>query len=1374
MNQLPSKPRPMPDPDETGQKGRLLRAVNEMAKILLTAYEEGIERSLHEGMELMARCIDVDRIYIWQNKGNGSIQYIQQFEWLSSFKATGRTVQPKTGFSYAGSIPEWEEKFFKDQCVNGPLSSLSQTERERLEPYGIRSILVLPVHLQDHFWGFVSFDDCHRERFFAEDEVNILRSGSLMLASAVNRHETALKMREVDERAKIMLDTTPLCCTLWDSNATIIDCNEQVAKLFGVEDKQAYLERFFEFSPKYQPDGELSTEKAQRLVREAFDSGGIVLEWMHQMLDGTPVPTEIRLVRVKRGDEYIVNGYTRDLREYQKMMWEIEHKSTLLSTVNDVATILLRSETEDFETDLYQCMGMMADAVDVDRVYIWENHVEDEILYGTQLYEWSEGAEPQQGGKYVVNIPYGEASPRWKEMLSKGDCINNIVKDMPPEERGHLTPQGVFSILVVPVFLRDQFWGFVGFDDCHRERLFTKDEESILRSGSLLIANALLRNEMTRSIHAAVSKLEAVIDHYTGVIWCVDQNRVITQFNGLHLQEVGLTPDHLIGKKIDDARKSVRLMDIVEYVEKTFDEGPQDWKLEIDERIYRAHTTPVYGKGGYVTDVVGSLDNITDTIRLQKELEMAVEQAQVASRAKSAFVAHMSHEIRTPMNVIAGMTELVLREDIPAAIYDHVLNIKHASANMLSLVNDILDFSKIEAGSMDIVSSEYALTSLIHDVLIIIRMKVSEKPILFTTNIDCNIPNRLIGDETRVRQVLLNVLDNAAKYTAEGFISLTVTGECKEETIVLTAEVSDSGVGIKEADMDKLFGDFIRFDSEKNRSIQGTGLGLNITKSLCQALGGEISVRSEYGSGSTFTITVPQQIKSRDEKFAHVSDPDAKQVLLYETRQIYADSIVRSLDNLGVRCILVNTPEEFLEEVNRRSYPFVFVSSLLSESAGQIIEELKPDAKLVILTEFGEAPAMRDVRTIAFPVHCASLANILDDIEESIFYNESGRDNMGFMALSASILVVDDMHTNLMVAQGLMLPYQMEVDICESGEEAVERVRNKRYDIVFMDHMMPGIDGIEATKRIRSLEDGSGYYGSLPIIALTANAVSGVKQIFLQNGMDDFLAKPVDVKKLHNLLEKWIPAEKKEKFRKTRVDALSENADPLQISIEGVDAQAGIAMSGGTIDSYLKTLSMFYVDGLDKTSKIRDCIKKNDIGMYTVHVHALKSATASIGAWGISDFFKTLEKAGTSGDVSFIRHHTEQSLKGLETLLDNIHATLSKSKGEPAVEDDLESLMANGIATRETPLSLRLCTRQKNKPTAPVSSSPCYRRELRKLKEALNSRDAGEIDDIMNTLGAAKWNQQDSDIFKEISKHILLINYTDAVVLVDKLLMNER
>lgn len=494
----------------TENAGRLLKAVNNAATVLLAANEDEFEKSLLEGMELMARCMDVDRIYIWQNEMQDDVlHYVQKFEWCRSAGNQENTVLSMTSFSYSESIPEWELKFTEGECVNGPLSSLSQAERERLGPYNIKSILVIPVHLQNRLAGFVSFDDCRQERFFTEDEVSILRSASLMMASAMIRSEDTAKMREADERTKLMLDATPLCCNLWNKKFNNIDCNEAAVKLFGLKDKQEYLDRFFELSPEYQPDGRLSKDAAWENINSAFREGRRVFEWMHCIPDGEPIPAEVTLVRVRRGDEYIVAGYTRDLRESQKMMKEIKHKDVLLHTVNEVATILLQSGIDEFENDLWHCMGMMAESVEVDRVYIWKNHTIDGVLYCTQLYEWSEGAEPQQGNELTIDIPYSENIPGWEDKLSGGRCVNGLIREMSPDEQAQLSPQGILSILVVPVFLRDEFWGFVGFDDCRRERSFTSDEEAILRSGSLLIAHALLRNQMTLDIRTAVKDAQA-------------------------------------------------------------------------------------------------------------------------------------------------------------------------------------------------------------------------------------------------------------------------------------------------------------------------------------------------------------------------------------------------------------------------------------------------------------------------------------------------------------------------------------------------------------------------------------------------------------------------------------------------------------------------------------------------------------------------------------------------------------------------------------------------------------------------------------------------------------------------------------------------
>lgn len=485
---------------------RLLSAVNNAAEVLFIPGEEGAECSLLEGIEIIARCADVDRICIWRNEIKGEkLYYIKEFSWENDLGTKVNTVKTKTGYSYNDSIPEWEQKLINGECINGPLSRMSKAEQERLMPFGIKTLLAIPTYFQGSFWGFVSFDDCHNERTFTEDEVNILRSGSMMIAGAVLRNEAAAKMRAADERAKLMLDTLPLCCSLWDKDFNNIDCNKAAVKLFGLKSKQDFLSGFAGLSPEYQPDGSISTDKMREYVSEAFIRGRVVFEWLHRKPDGTPVPAEITLVRVDSVGDYVVVGYIRNLCEYKKMVGEIENKDALLHTVNNVAAILLHSETNEFDRNLWWCMSMLAGCASADHVYISKNYEKEGRLYCNQLYEWSGAAEPQQSFENTALVLYDEKMPSWKESLSSGRCINGVVRDMSLAERAYLAPQGILSILVVPVFLQDKFWGFVGFDDCHREREFSQDEESILRCGSLLIANALLRNEMSRNMLQVVN-----------------------------------------------------------------------------------------------------------------------------------------------------------------------------------------------------------------------------------------------------------------------------------------------------------------------------------------------------------------------------------------------------------------------------------------------------------------------------------------------------------------------------------------------------------------------------------------------------------------------------------------------------------------------------------------------------------------------------------------------------------------------------------------------------------------------------------------------------------------------------------------------------
>jgi len=519
--------------------------------------------------------------------------------------------------------------------------------------------------------------------------------------------------------------------------------------------------------------------------------------------------------------------------------------------------------------------------------------------------------------------------------------------------------------------------------------------------------------------------------------------------------------------------------------------------------------------------------------RLAKEKQKADEKnllAEAASKAKSDFLAKMSHEIRTPMNAIIGMAELALRENRPNIIREHIITIKQAGANLLSIINDILDFSKIESGKLEIIPSNYQFSSLINDVVSIIRMRVVDSNLSFVVNIDCNVPNSLLGDEARIRQAMLNLLSNAVKYTKKGFVSFSVSGEITEDKVFLTIDVTDSGNGIKQEDLKKLFGEFVQIDSESHKGIEGTGLGLVITKKLVNAMGGNISVYSEYGKGSTFTITLSQKICS-PEPLASVEKAEEKSVLVYEPSEIYANSIICTVDNLGVICHRAENDYDLREKLQNKDYAFLFVSYPLLINAKAIMRELKSKTKIVVLTEFGNATADMNLDVLAMPAHSISIANILNGISGRFSYSANEDASVArFNAPRARILIVDDIGTNLKVAEGLLLPYKMQIDLCMSGSAAVETVKKHPYDLVLMDHMMPQMDGIEATKLIREMGSENTSYAELPIIALTANAISGIKDMFLANGFNDFLSKPIDTVKLNAVLAKWIPKEKQEKL----------------------------------------------------------------------------------------------------------------------------------------------------------------------------------------------------------------------------------------------------
>ena len=567
-----------------------------------------------------------------------------------------------------------------------------------------------------------------------------------------------------------------------------------------------------------------------------------------------------------------------------------------------------------------------------------------------------------------------------------------------------------------------------------------------------------------------------------------------------------------------------------------------------------------------------SFFNRRKAARYAEEVQKAKEEAEKANAAKSDFLANMSHEIRTPINAVMGMNAMILRESDDANVREYAGKAHNASKTLLALINDILDLSKIEAGKMEIVEDVYFLSAVLNNVVNMMRVKAEEKKLEFIVEIDESIPDELMGDETRISQVIINILNNAVKYTREGSVRLKIEQvpgivqsdaavlagvpeekilAASEDGVLLKIAVIDTGIGIREEDIGKLFGNFERLDQKANKNVEGTGLGLSITGKMIEMMHGRVEVESVYGEGSTFTIYLPQKVEG-------------------------------------------------------------------------------------------------DVTIGNFEAKFAEYVKSLNSYKET------------FRAPDAHILVVDDNEMNLFVVEKLLKTTEIVVSCCDSGERCLELIRQRHYDVILLDHMMPGMDGIETLKRMKEMKHH--LCKDTPVIALTANAIVGVREMYLADGFDDYLSKPIDSNELETMLRKHLPEEKvvvdilepqvsvEEFFDTTPADEAEDmSPDLAEEKTEDtevyIDRETAMMYCAGSEEMFHEFLGMFCKLRDSKLEKILKCYQEEDWNGYGIELHALKSTSLSIGGKRLSELALELEKAGKSGDAEFILAHHEEVLK---------------------------------------------------------------------------------------------------------------------------------
>jgi PAS domain S-box-containing protein len=789
--------------------------------------------------------------------------------------------------------------------------------------------------------------------------------------------EAEAKAWEADERAKLMLEYTPLVVMLWDENLQLIDCNQEAVRIFGLPSKKDYIERFFEFAPEYQPNGMTTREWFLKAHWHIFNRTEFArIEWTHNhAVTGEAIPFDITLVRIKYKDGYAAISYGHDLRERNAAMAKIREADERAQILFDTAPLacFMFDKTEN----VLDCNQEMVNLVGLP----------DKEFYFRKFREISPEYQP-------CGTLSAEVATRHNTItLEKGyHRFEWVLKKF----NGELLPT---EITLVRVMYRGEY-AIAGYI-----RDLTEQKAA---------------ERLAKLVMEKTSTLMAIFDSTPDMMFCKDVNLLYTEFNKAMENHLNIRKSDIIGK-LDQGNMNIPPDAVARFF--ALDKRViAERQTSISEEQIISHDgrqthfeiirSPLIQEGE-VTGLVGMARDITQRKAMEEEIKRV-------SEAKSRFISNMNHEIRSPLNVIVGLTDLMLEEnDISAKAREAFLKINTASNTLMELINNALDMSKVEAGKLELLPVPYDVASILNDIITLNMVRVGDKPIVFKLDIPAELPRTLLGDDLRVKQILNNLLSNAFKYTKEGAVTLGAESRREGDSVWVSFSIRDTGIGIRREDLPKLFTEYNQMDTRANREIEGTGLGLNITKKFVEMMDGEIAVESEYGQGTTFRVHIRQG--------------------------------------------------------------FVNAQPIGAETAES-------------LCNFHYADKKRGA------------------------YGKLARADLSHVR----VLVVDDSPANLDVAAGMLRKYKMRVDCVTRGRVAVDLIAagSPVYDAIFMDHMMPVMDGLEATALIRAL--GTSYAERIPIIALTANAVAGIERMFLDNGFSAYLPKPFNAPNLDSIVQRWV------------------------------------------------------------------------------------------------------------------------------------------------------------------------------------------------------------------------------------------------------------
>ncbi len=950
-----------------------------------------------------------------------------------------------------------------------------------------------------------------------------------LLRSNKRLRQSDARLKQAEAYNRLILDSLPIASCLWSEELECITINRAFREMYQLKSNELIASEFFvSHSPEFQPDGRVSGETAIALLRETFEKGYMDFEWMHTDSNGKKFPARVTLVRNKYRSKYFISAFVEDLTEKKAMAASAK-------------------AAEEYSNLLLEGLPLACNIRNADSAVAYCNN-RLLALFGLKSVE-----------EYVNK--YDLCSPEFQPNGCRSTEMNaeNVEK---VREKGQIqfewTHRNVLTGELLP---------------CEKTLVV------VPYGDSKVIAGYIRDLRRQKAAEAALSEMDAynrlILDSMplACMLWSKDAQLIYCNNPALYLFEVEnqetmakefftLSPEYQ-----QNGRKSAELsrelihgaaengtlqFDWVHITMRTKEQIP--CRVTLERAIFKGQYIVI----SYVTDMRETKAMMAE-MEARKKMEAARDEAERGGKAKLQFLAKMSHEIRTPMNAIMGMSALLMESDLDRKQMAYSRDIQISAETLLGIINDILDFSKLDSGKMDLVCRDFNFYTFLDNIRSVAQHIVTSKNLAFGFDCEGEIPEFLYGDPTRLRQVLWNVIGNASKYTQKGSVHVTV--RASEDKLYF--DVEDTGIGIMQEDIPKLFDAFSQFNQEKNIGIVGTGLGLSIANGYVKMMGGSIAVKSVYGEGSVFTIVVPKVIGG------------------------------------------ALAAEEAVEEAAR------IISS------------------------------------------------------------------------TAKVLVVDDNEINLHVAEGLFSLLGINIDTAASGFESIAMLKEKKYDIVFMDHMMPGMDGVEATRAIREM---GGYYEEIPIIALTANAMKGVKEMLIEEGMDDFLSKPIIKEELNVMLIRWLPKDmlRLGKAAEDHVEAEEETEDePLKRQIENeieeIDVNVGIRRAGGNWNAYRSALELYSRRSGDYIKELNRYLKAHDMANYAIAVHALKGVLATFGAMRLASFAADSETAAKADDEDFCRNSQPTFVAELTEFNEKVAALFEEDEGDADKPDCPPGLLEKNL-----------------------------------------------------------------------------------------------